>query len=224
MSLAAEFEKKLIKHIWRTCAASAAKAAHRESLAAPRVLPSVFGAGAAHHVFGDRVDEVEEVDEHLGDTSTSTASLAAPSESEKGITAPCRRPRKADQVLRLDGPCAAAAVMFTDPEKGDLERAEAPKERKLVLLGPLYAGCGGAFATCECYFCFYFLFLRGAVGVFWVVGGAGAVGRLGLIVPEHGLYRSGPLSTRILAALPFNLALGIVQGRFADGDWKLPFP
>lgn len=32
-----------------------------------------------------------------------------------------------------------------DPEKGDLKR----KERKLVLIGPIYAGCGAGLAACK---------------------------------------------------------------------------
>ena len=40
----------------------------------------------------------------------------------------------------------------SDPEKGGKQT-----ERKLVMIGPIYAGCGAAMAACECKFHFFFL-------------------------------------------------------------------
>ncbi|KAJ6615839.1 glycosyl transferase family group 2-domain-containing protein [Mycena sp. CBHHK59/15] len=120
--LCAEFEDKLIKHIWRTRAS--AFSAH--STAPPSVV-AVAATPAG---------------------STAAFALASENENEKEGEAERAPPPKPAKILgwswRLQPRPAA------DGGEKDREGGAAPgerKKRKLVLLGPLYAGCGAALAA-----------------------------------------------------------------------------
>ncbi|KAJ7470983.1 glycosyl transferase family group 2-domain-containing protein [Mycena latifolia] len=153
--LAAEFEEKLFRHIWRT-RASAPPAPRRDGLAAPGVLAGLFGA-ASSRVFGASSATVDEVDRE--GTQGSTAVLAdkeaagfyaANADKEQ---APAVQTKPAGSSFlgwwRLQ-PREAPAPADAYTEKGAEDSGGERKSRKLVLLGPLYAGCGAGLAM---YFC-----------------------------------------------------------------------
>ncbi|KAJ7705084.1 glycosyl transferase family group 2-domain-containing protein [Mycena olivaceomarginata] len=173
--LAAEFEEKLIKFIWRTrasalpspapnaesTAAAAAAARRRDSHAAPGILASLFSASMS--AFGSAsASAPAERDEH-DESRVRTQSFASLSDSrfreelgenEKpsagpGAGAGGARAPPATKPATLFGwswrlQPKAAAPASRDPEK----EAGSGKagERKLVMLGPLYAGCGAGLA------------------------------------------------------------------------------
>ncbi|KAJ7732133.1 glycosyl transferase family group 2-domain-containing protein [Mycena metata] len=166
--LAAEFEEKLFKYIWRTRGAAlpSAGAPVRESLAAPGVLGSLLGravsttSGARSEVGASGIEEVEE-----GEGSTT---FLAPREAQtttkerddfNGTTpapataAPSKKPTTLFGWSWRLQPRVAPPTSTADAEKAanaESGGGEGGKERKLVLLGPLYAGCGAALAA---YFC-----------------------------------------------------------------------
>ncbi|KAJ7723831.1 glycosyl transferase family group 2-domain-containing protein [Mycena maculata] len=144
--LAAEFEEKLIKHVWRTRAADAGK-----STAAPGVLAGLFTAPSAAASTADITSVANESTAGANSTAylspaadANLASSAEESESEKPAPKPAAPTKILGWSWRLQPRPTPAS---NDAEKGaDGEK----KERKLVLLGPLYAGCGAALAG---YFC-----------------------------------------------------------------------
>ncbi|KAJ7032096.1 glycosyl transferase family group 2-domain-containing protein [Mycena alexandri] len=172
--LAAEFEEKLFKYIWRTRGAAlpSTGAPVRDSLAAPGVLGSLFGAasGAVSNASGARSEVgasgVEEVEEGEGSTAflaprqDQTTTKERDDFNETAQAPATAAPSKKPTTLfgwswRLQ---PRAAPPTTSNGGGDAEKVadaesgggEGGKERKLVLLGPLYAGCGAALAA---YFC-----------------------------------------------------------------------
>jgi hypothetical protein len=109
-----EFERKIIKHVWRT------RGPPRETIINTHVTP----------------------EETTGSQSNLTEKAEDATARE---TKPSRRrwwnwSWSPSWSWKLQPPAPA------DPEKGPGLR----KERKLVLLGPFYAGCGAALATCAC--------------------------------------------------------------------------
>ncbi|KAJ7651191.1 glycosyl transferase family group 2-domain-containing protein [Roridomyces roridus] len=129
--LAAEFEEKLIKHVWRTRSADAPRSA-RGSSAAPGVLTGLFGSAVDVASIPEGEDDIA-----LATREGSSASLA---------------PEKAEETSQPEAPKKSAWWSWRLQPKvkpranADAEKGAAPKERKLVLLGPLYAGCGAALA------------------------------------------------------------------------------
>ncbi|KAJ6477602.1 glycosyl transferase family group 2-domain-containing protein [Mycena sanguinolenta] len=172
--LAAEFEDKLIKFVWRTRTSvvpsplpssssptanvNATPARRRDSHAAPGILTSLFGSSVALPM-PIAEGEITEVSTTYPDTNTDAASrfredllpahYAATPFDEKFTSTEKQPQQKAKKSFfswswRLQPMPTTAAG---DPEKtGDTEGGKTA-ERKLVLLGPLYAGCGAGLAA-----------------------------------------------------------------------------
>ncbi|KAJ7056829.1 glycosyl transferase family group 2-domain-containing protein [Mycena amicta] len=139
-SLYVEFEEKLFKYIWRTRTSVAPSVARRErerdSMAAPGVLASLFGGGTVG---------TPTVEEEMSEVDLVGAMKEAASDS-MSPAAPPAKPSKGGFFgwsWRLQ-PRAAQDQQAADPEKAG---SEGGKDRKLVLLGPFYAGCGAALAA-----------------------------------------------------------------------------
>ncbi|KAF9014299.1 glycosyl transferase family group 2-domain-containing protein [Cyathus striatus] len=118
-----EFEEKLIKFVWRT------------------QLPSrAFSSGESQAELNEKHAEQTQVQEVTRTATTTSATSAS------GVT---EKPRPASKKswwnwrLGPHDPNAAASSSSDDPEKGPGKR----KERKLMLYGPFYAGCGAALST-----------------------------------------------------------------------------
>ncbi|KAJ6492434.1 glycosyl transferase family group 2-domain-containing protein [Mycena vitilis] len=137
--LAAEFEEKLIKFIWRT----RTSVVPSPSSASFPSSTSASGSGVQEEARGltSRSSDGESrfrEEMTYGDLSEKPSSVPAASPDAQTTKKPSTffgwswrlQPR-------------APAPTCGDPEKGGEER----KERKLVLLGPLYAGCGAALAA-----------------------------------------------------------------------------
>ncbi|KAJ7734659.1 glycosyl transferase family group 2-domain-containing protein [Mycena metata] len=169
--LAAEFEEKLLKYIWRArgAASPSVGAPVRDSLAAPGQLGSLLGgavsttSGAWSEVGASGIEEVGE-----GEVSTT---FLAPREAQTttkerdnfndiarapATAAPSKKPTTLfgwswHLQPRVASPTSTPdAEKAADAESGATGGGEGGKERKLVLLGQLYAGCGAALAA---YFC-----------------------------------------------------------------------
>ncbi|KAF7335514.1 hypothetical protein MVEN_02205200 [Mycena venus] len=157
--LAAEFEEKLIKFIWRTRASvvpsisstdvpptvPAPAARKRDSHAAPGILASLFGASQAALSQPDQRSEGTP-------TRASARSSTCPKKSFSHSAAEKTNAKPQDKPTTIFGwswrlqPKQSPEAASKDPEKGG-RGGGAPKERKLVLLGPLYAGCGAGLAA-----------------------------------------------------------------------------
>ncbi|KAF7327342.1 hypothetical protein MKEN_00311800 [Mycena kentingensis (nom. inval.)] len=152
-SLFSEFEEKLFKYIWRTRASVVPSVARRErqrdSMAAPGVLASLFGGVPS----GPTTPQIEEDEPEMKQMSSledgAAAKEAATDTADPTPTsAATPTPTKPSNGgffgwWRLQ-PRASSAAQEGDPEKAG---AGSSKERKLVLLGPFYAGCGAALAA-----------------------------------------------------------------------------
>jgi hypothetical protein len=81
--------------------------------------------------------------------------------SKEQLTPPVKAPQRKWWSWRLNPKDKGAAIKSSDPEK------KRP-ERKLVLLGPFYAGCGAALSACELLFLSFasHLYLCGAFHVY----------------------------------------------------------
>lgn len=125
--LCKEFEEKLIKHIWRT------------RTIARKATPSVS------HSINPSVANSE--------ANLNEKAPATPEASKEQIATEAPQPQQQPQrkwwSWRLNPKDKGAAAKNTDPEKKR-------NVRKLVLLGPFYAGCGAALSACEFYFRFAF--------------------------------------------------------------------
>ncbi|KAF7311950.1 hypothetical protein MIND_00206600 [Mycena indigotica] len=139
--LFAEFEEKLFKHIWRTRASVAPSVARRErerdSMAAPGVLASLFGGAAGTPMIEEEEPKMSDID--LGAEKEAASMPPNTSSSSK----PAKR-GFFGWSWRLQPRPSTQAKAEADPEKAGVESA---KDRKLVLLGPFYAGCGAALAA-----------------------------------------------------------------------------
>ncbi|KAJ7692095.1 glycosyl transferase family group 2-domain-containing protein [Mycena rosella] len=141
--LAAEFEEKLFKYIWRT-RASVPPAPRRDSLAAPGILAGIFGAAQPRAAVEDA--EISETD------TGSSAALAVNKEARefeasKETEAPA--PAKPTKILGWSWRLQPRPAQTPAPAAADAEAGK-KTERKLVLLGPLYAGCGAGLALYIC--------------------------------------------------------------------------
>ncbi|KAF7317249.1 hypothetical protein HMN09_00460000 [Mycena chlorophos] len=141
-----EFEEKLFKFIWRTRdsvpANVARKERQRDSMAAPGILASLFGG-----VLGSMPTTPEEEPELSEvDFGGAAAKEAASTEPEPPATpVPAKKARSFfGWSWRLQPREPVTAKQAGDPEKAG---GEVQTERKLVLLGPFYAGCGAALAA-----------------------------------------------------------------------------
>ncbi|CAK5262707.1 unnamed protein product [Mycena citricolor] len=147
--LAVEFEEKLIKHVWKTRVVSETTR-NRDSIAAPAVLASIFG-GAAEPVRSS---------ESIAETSTDVAV-----ETRVGSNVNLNEIDKESRFIDTEKPeqqvpDRAAGSKLSQffglwrlkprPSRssttGDAEKG-GKTERKLVMMGPFYAGCGAGLAA-----------------------------------------------------------------------------
>jgi hypothetical protein len=146
MPLCKEFEEKMIKYLWKTRRVSS------RPLSAS-TLPTV------HHQHPEQQHQI----------SPSVISIDEESQAEldEKIFADVQVPSEAATVSqrhwwswRLQPPStttnANPSATSSDPEKGGKQT-----ERKLVMIGPIYAGCGAAMAACGYkFFSSFFLLLH----------------------------------------------------------------
>ena len=124
--LCREFEEKLIKHIWRT------RAIGRKQT--PSLASSLNSSQTREEV-------LEELNEKEADEQSNEDNL-----TEKPKRTPSTKGNWWGWKLKpRDG-----AAVNADPEKGAPGKGE---ERKLVLIGPMYAGLGAALAACTFFCC-----------------------------------------------------------------------
>jgi hypothetical protein len=126
MPLCKEFEQKLIKYLWRTRSVS------------PRPFSSASTFSA--------------VDQQLGITpSVTSIDEESQAELNEKSSADVQNPTEAApqrhwwswKLLPRSSTTKDENPTSSDPEKGGKRT-----ERKLVMLGPIYAGCGAAMAAC----------------------------------------------------------------------------
>lgn len=129
LPLCKEFEEKLIKHIWQTRSVSHRHAPSIASSGPPTQAVSPDGSQTALNEKNVSEVAVEEVKPEVD--SAQSASAPPPA-------APVKRSWWSWKLQ----PRAPNASPSSDPEKGGKRR-----ERKLVLIGPIYAGCGAALAA-----------------------------------------------------------------------------
>lgn len=122
MPLCRDFEEKLIKHIWRT-----RTIARKESPSISSTSPSDSNS-----------------DENLNEKPSDITQISKeqPTSEPTQLQSP---PQHKWWSWRLNPKHKNAVSKRDDPEKKQAER-------KLVLLGPFYAGCGAALSACK--FCF----------------------------------------------------------------------
>lgn len=117
-----DFEEKLIKHIWRTRPMSSAQ---QSTMSLNGVQPS-----AAPSVPSASTNELNEKEDQ------------EPQMTEKTKEVLEKRTRKSTWwSWRLQ----PQSVDPSDTEKGPSQEGE----RKIILMGPLYAGCGAALSLCK---------------------------------------------------------------------------
>jgi len=137
MPLCKDFEEKLIKHIWRT-----RKIARRStfgtappSTANTTNAPSISGSQAELYPPTTNHSELDEKGDGDGNLSEDASVQTKP---------PSTPPTRKWWSWRLQPTTRQPSHSTGDMEKG----AGRKKPRKLILLGPLYAGCGAALAMC----------------------------------------------------------------------------
>lgn len=159
--LCKEFEEKLIKHIWRTrnvaqthrATASLISSAQSQTGTQTPADADVLSVGNSQVELTEKVSRMS----NAADSSASGRGVEVDSEG---------RTSKAEQ----DSNAAATATAPSAPQKqgawyswrlqpragapaaSDAEKGSKRKERKLVMIGPIYAGLGAAMAACECSF------------------------------------------------------------------------
>jgi hypothetical protein len=139
MPLCKEFEQKMIKYLWRTRSVSPRPFSSASTFSAidqQLVSPSVTS-----------IDEGSQAE--LNEKTSADIDIQIPTKA--AVAAPQRhwwswklRPRSS--TTTDENPSAASS----DPEKGGKRT-----ERKLVLIGPIYAGFGAAMAACAYKFIFF---------------------------------------------------------------------
>lgn len=125
LPLCKELEDKLIKHIWRTRTVARKPT---PSLASS-FSPTSPGSSSNPSVENSRADLTEKVEKESAEQDKEKESLR-PTAAKRHWWSWKLQPRN-------------TTATPSDPEKGGKK-----KERKLVLLGPLYAGLGAALALC----------------------------------------------------------------------------
>ena len=150
--LCKEFEEKLIKHIWRTRSVASNGAA--PSVVGSRIstAPSAAASTTALN-FREKIAPPSETEVRVEEVETkpelnNTVSPPAPSAPP---------PKRQWWSWRLEA-CPAP------PPASDVEKGAPAKPRKLVLIGPIYAGFGAGLAACEC---FSSLLSHGIHFLFW---------------------------------------------------------
>ncbi|KDR73818.1 hypothetical protein GALMADRAFT_251646 [Galerina marginata CBS 339.88] len=137
LPLCKEFEEKLIKHIWHTRTVS-----HRPAPSIASSIPSAsvpptqaVSPEGSQTALNEKISNtsdvsvnVEEVKTELDSSAKAASALAPPAPAKRTWWSWKLQPR-------------------APPQSGDAENAGKRKERKLVLIGPIYAGCGAALAA-----------------------------------------------------------------------------
>ncbi|KAF8967308.1 glycosyl transferase family group 2-domain-containing protein [Flammula alnicola] len=131
--LCKEFEEKLIKHIWRTRTvshrpASSVASGTPSGISAVVVSPDGSQTALNEKVHGVRVGAVEVKPEREEPAATEAAPAPAPAQRSWWSWRLQPRPPTTNSV-------------------GDVEKGGKQKERKLVLIGPVYAGLGAGLAA-----------------------------------------------------------------------------
>ena len=150
MPLCKEFEQKMIKYLWRTRSVS------------PRPFSTASTFSAIHQQLGitpsvtsiDEESQSEHDEKSSVDIKNPTTKADAAADSKRHWWSWKLQPRSSTTT---DEKTSATS---SDPEKGGKQT-----ERKLVLIGPIYAGCGAALAACAykfhsvflSFFCLLFL-------------------------------------------------------------------
>jgi len=127
--LCKEFEEKLIKHIWRTRTVSHKPSASISS-ALPADVSAITSPGGSQAALNEKI-------------ATTTVNVEeVKSEKEASQPVPAAPPKRAWWSWKLQP--RAPNQPSLDAEKGGKR-----KERKLVLIGPVYAGLGAGLAACS---------------------------------------------------------------------------
>jgi hypothetical protein len=130
MPLCKEFEQKMIKYLWKTRSVS------------PRPFSSASTFSAIDQQLGitPSVTSIDEEESQEAELNEKSSADDVQNSTTKAAAAPQRhwwswklQPRSS--TTKDENP--------SDPEKGGKRT-----ERKLVLIGPIYAGCGAAMAAC----------------------------------------------------------------------------
>ena len=134
MPLCKEFEQKMIKYLWRTRSVS------------PRPFSTASTFSAIHQQLGI-TPSVTSIDEESQSEHDEKISADVQNPTTKAADADLKRhwwswklqPRSSTTTTDEK----SSATTSSDPEKGGKRT-----ERKLVMIGPIYAGCGAAMAAC----------------------------------------------------------------------------
>lgn len=164
LPLCKEFEEKLIKHIWRTRGVSHRTAPSVSSTTGARPVTAnstttsiaVISPDGSQTALNEKAEASVSVtsvpaEEGEGQSKEAAAAVAETAAADK------EKPTKRSwwswklQPRPAAAPAANAASASSDPEQGGKR-----KERKLVLIGPIYAGLGAAMSACACLFPFFF--------------------------------------------------------------------
>lgn len=139
--LCKEFEEKLIKHIWRTRSVAAHGSGPAPSLVGSRIssAPSAAASSTALNL-REKVAPPSETEVRVEEVETKAERESEPAPAASSAPPP-KRPWWS---WRLDARPAAR------PSANDIEKGAPEKPRKLVLIGPIYAGLGAGLAACEC--------------------------------------------------------------------------
>ncbi|KAJ7234454.1 glycosyl transferase family group 2-domain-containing protein [Mycena rebaudengoi] len=136
--LCAEFEEKLIKYIWRNRASAIPSAVKRDSLAAPGLLD--FSSSGTRTPHASAIRTANPFD---------SAEAVVTEKEEEQTKEKDKEQAKAKAPTKILGwswrlqprPSAPTGSSEKEGEGGQ------NKKRKLVMLGPIYAGCGAALAA-----------------------------------------------------------------------------
>ena len=118
-----EFEEKLIKHIWRTRTVS-----HRPS---PSISSSAILRDDVSSARGSQVAFNEKAADTKVEEDKSEKEESQPTAQKRAWWSWKLQPRASTQA------------------SGDAEKGNKRKERKLVMIGPVYAGLGAGLAACS---------------------------------------------------------------------------
>ena len=129
--LCKDFEEKLIKHIWRT----------RDIARKP--LPNSTVVYTSHSRGGSRAEINEKTDINRDVERPDGVNKEEGTEPHQSPSPPRRRSFWNWWRLQPRAKTSAGSEEGGDPEKSKNEK------RKLVLIGPLYAGCGVGLAGCK---------------------------------------------------------------------------
>ena len=149
MHLCEEFEQKMIKYLWRT----------RSVSPRPFSTASTFSAIDQQHGITPSETSIDEGSQAELNEKTSTdvqnQTKATAAASQRHWWSWKLQPRSS--TTTDENPSATSS----DPEKGGKRT-----ERKLVMIGPIYAGCGAAMAACAYNFHFTHLFFSSVFSSF----------------------------------------------------------